>query len=86
MKLTKVLRILDFNENHWMKSYIQLNTEMREKPKSLKKTFKIYEQLCVLQNNGESPHKGRHKIVKTDGSENLKLRNNHSQALLQQTC
>ena len=35
MKFSKVLRILGFNENHWMKSYIQLNTEMRKKSKSV---------------------------------------------------
>ena len=29
MKVTKMHRILEFNEKPWMESYIQLNTEMR---------------------------------------------------------
>ena len=34
MKVTKVHRILEFNEKPWMESYIQLNTEMRKNAKS----------------------------------------------------
>ena len=34
MKLTKVHRILEFNENPWIKSCIQLNTEMRKRVNS----------------------------------------------------
>ena len=34
MKLKKIHRVLEFNEKPWMKSYINLNTELRKKGKS----------------------------------------------------
>ena len=46
MKLTKVHRILEFNKKPWMKSYIQLDTEIR------KKSMSVFEQdFYKLMNN-----------------------------------
>ena len=76
MKVTKLHPILEFNEKPWMESYIQLNTEMR------KKAWSAFEKdFYKLMNNSVFGKKMENlckrvdiKFVRTDGSENEKLR------------
>ena len=46
MKLTKVHRVLEFSQSPWLRSYIDLNTELRQKANS-----KSEEELPKLMNN-----------------------------------
>ena len=40
LKLKKVHKVLQFNQEAWLKPYIEMNTELRKKPKMvLKNTF-----------------------------------------------
>ena len=72
MKLTKVLRILEFSEKPWMKSYFQLNTKMRKKTKPvLEKEFYKLMNNYVFGKTMVNPLKRVNiKLVNTDGSEN----------------
>ena len=76
MKLKRIHRVLEFDEKPWTEPYIRLNTEMRKKAKSA-----FENDLYKLMNNsvfGKTTENLRKrvdiKLVKTDGSENEKLR------------
>ena len=76
MRLKKIHRVLEFNEQPWMEPYIRLNRELRKQAKSTfaKDFYKLINN-SVFGRRLENLHKRVDiKIIKTDGSENEKLR------------
>ena len=63
-------RVIRFNQNAWLKSYIVMNTDLRKKQKMiLKKIFLVDE--TVFGNTMENVGKRKHiKLVTTEGKRN----------------
>ena len=55
MKLTKIHRVLKFNQSDWMKKYIDFNTQKRMNAANdfEKDFFKVMINSCLWKNNGK---------------------------------
>ena len=64
MKLTKIYRILEFNQSDWMKKYIDFNTKKRMNAANdfEKVFFKINDPFCLWKNNGKFKKKNECEI------------------------
>ena len=76
MKLKRIYRVLEFDEKPWMVPYIRLNIEVRKKAKSAfeKDIYKLMNNSVFGKTMENLRKRVDIKLVKTDGSQNEKLR------------
>ena len=63
-------RVIRFNQNAWLKSYIVMNTDLRKRQKMILKKFFLVDE-TVFGNTMENVRKRRYiKLVTTEGKRN----------------
>ena len=84
MKLRKVHRVIDFEQEAWLKDYIDVNTELRKKASNdFEKDFFKLVNNAVFGKTMENVSKHRDiKLVKTDKKRNKLKPNFHTMKLI----